>query len=251
VPRLVELKLRKERKCASEEEKGRSEMKKHLLGLTLLAVFAFSAVLASSASAEVTLLAEWLKNGTAVVAALEALSGEELTLGHLGLAEVKCSGFFDGLVEANGKDIIESVLNLANELVGEKLVGLPVLCESLKTCEKTGDVEVWPVNLPWVTNLYLMESGSFLDLFSNGGKGNPGFNVACLVLGIALDEECTGETSSIMTNGATDVVGEFNLADLTAEQLEATCKGEAQVGFQTGVGLTQLVNGETLSVSSE
>jgi hypothetical protein len=229
-------------------------MKKlNIILLALVAVFAFSATVVGSASAETTLLAEWLVNGKAITAgtAFEALTGETLTMGHLGLAKVKCSWFFDGLVEADGKDLIESVLNLAGELLGEKLVGLAVSCESIETCEKTADINIWPVNLPWATNLYLMENGEFLDLFSNGGKGNLGFTVECLVLGISIDEECTAETSVLMTNLATDVEGEFNLAELTTEKLEGTCKGEAQVGYQEGVGLTSLVNGEVLSVSSE
>ncbi len=229
-------------------------MKKvHVVLMALVAVLAFSAAAAGSASAEVTLLAEWLVKGVGIAegASVEALTGESLTLGHLGLAEVRCSGFFDGLLLANGLDTVESVLNLAGELVGEKLTGLAVICESISTCEKTSDVEVWPVNLPWLTIMYLMESGTYLDLFYKENGLQPGFTVLCLVLGIEIDEECTGETSAILENGATDVIGTFSIADLEAEKLEATCKGEAQKGFQTGSGLTELVSGETLAVSSE
>jgi len=226
-------------------------MKKlHVLLMALVAVFAFSAVVAGSASAETTLLAEWLVKGVGVTTALESLSGEELTVGHLGLAELKCSGFFDGLVEANGLGVVESVLNLAGELTsGTALTGLALACESLKTCEKTTDLELWAINLPWLTITYLMENEAFLTLFYKENGLQPGFAVKCLVLGVEIDEECSGETSAVQKNEATDVLGTFSPTELETEKLEATCKGEAGKGFQTGSGLTSLVSGEALAVS--
>jgi hypothetical protein len=228
-------------------------MKKlHVVLMALVAVFAFSAVVAGSASAEVTLLAEWLVKGTGVAggANFEAVSGEELTVGHLGLAEVTCKGFFDGLVEANGFGVVESVLNAAKELTsGTALTGLGLVCEPLVTCEKTADIELWAVHLPWLTVTYLMEDETFLTLFYKENGLQPGFVVKCLVLGVEIDEECSGETSALDTNEAADVLGKFTPAELETEKLEATCKGEAQKGFQTGSGLTELVNKEVLAVS--
>jgi hypothetical protein len=220
--------------------------------MALVAVFAFSAVVAGSASAEVTLLAEWLVKGTGVAAgaSFESLTGEKLVVGHLSLAEVECLGFFDGLVQANGLGVVESVLNIAGELVsGTSLSGLALVCTPLATCEKTADLELWPVNLPWLTVTYLMANESFLTLFYKENGLQPGFTVKCLVLSIEIDETCTGETSALQKNETTDVLGTFSPAELEAEKLEATCKGEEQKGFQNGSGLTELTNGEVLAVS--
>jgi hypothetical protein len=230
-------------------------MKKlHVVLMALAAVFAFSAVLAGSASAEVTLLAEWLVKGLGVAAgaSFASSSGEELTFGHLGLLELKCSFFLDGLVEADGVGVIESALNLAGELIsGTALTGLALACKSLAMCENTADLELWLINMPWLTLTYLMENGTLLTLFYKEGD-QPGFAVKCLLLGMEIeDSDCGGETSELDKNEPTDVGWSFSPAELEAEKLEGTCGGEAQKIFQNGSGLTQLLNGETLTVSSE
>jgi hypothetical protein len=81
------------------------EIKKiHVLGLALVAVFAFSAVTAISASA-----LEWLVKNETVTAALEVKTIGLLNLIHLSEAFLKpevvfhCEGIFDGMVEAAAK----------------------------------------------------------------------------------------------------------------------------------------------------
>jgi hypothetical protein len=218
--------------------------------LALMAVLAFAAVTAGAASAETTLLVVWLRGSTEIKEgeSFETLTGESLTIGHLGVAKVECGGFFDGTVKGNGTDTVTSVLNLTGEPTGASLSGLALLCTGLETCENNS--EVWPVNLPWNTIAYLMESGTLLDLFfgSSAGK-NPGYVVNCLVIGVGVEEECTGETSALIENVATGIKGNFVVSELEKEKLEATCKGEEQKGFQEGSGTTTLVNGEVLSVT--
>jgi hypothetical protein len=228
-------------------------MKKHLLGLTLLAVFAFSAVLASSASAEVTLLAEWLINAqpVATLTSVETvlLGATELLLVTLVLGveavDIDCSGIFVGSVGPNGEDEITEVQNLSKERLGENLVGLSVSCEVLSAvsqCHAGELAELWPDNLPWHTNLFLMESGAFLDHLFGNGTAEPGYHVLCVTSG--AENLCTGLTSTTMTNGVSGVIGKF---DATSEHASCTT-GE---GDLTGEGETKTLTGAVLAVSSE
>jgi hypothetical protein len=53
----------------------------HIIGISLIAIFAFSVVVAASASAAITiLLAEWLVNGAAVTTTLTVSSSGEFLL---------------------------------------------------------------------------------------------------------------------------------------------------------------------------
>jgi hypothetical protein len=222
--------------------------------LALVAMFAFSAVLSASAmadKAETTLLAEWLKAGVAVAANLASKSTGSLTLIHLNLAETTCTGSFDGFVGLNGVGSINEVLNEKGEKVRETLTGTgPVLeCVNKLNCEKP---EVVPVHLPWATIMYLMENGKFLNLIYNGGKGEPGYEVTCTVVGIKVEELCVGQTSAILENmPGESLLGTFSVADQTEEQLEAECAGKAQIAALEGNGPITLINGERLTVSSE
>ncbi|HEY3970080.1 MAG TPA: hypothetical protein VGL79_01665, partial [Solirubrobacteraceae bacterium] len=138
-------------------------MKKlYFIGLALLAVFAFSSVLVASASAETTLLAEWLFNGAAVTGTLATeISGEILLEDNkapiIGKSDVSCSGILDGWVDANGLDIVSEVLTLTTKLP-VTLAGAGLLCSAGSGCEAATEVspiEVWPVGLPWPTLLVL------------------------------------------------------------------------------------------------
>jgi hypothetical protein len=220
--------------------------------LALVAVFAFSAVLSASAMAETTLLAEWLKAATPVAANLAAETTGSLTLVHLNLAQTTCTGIFDGTVGADGVGQITEVLNAAKVKVRSTLTGTGEIlsCTNVENC---GSGEVVPVNLPWNTILYLMENGSFLNLIFSSGAGAPGYEVSCTVLGIKVEEKCTGETSAIMENMGAGMLllGTFSVADQTAEKLEAECKTTQQIGALAGNGSLTLNNGERLTVSSE
>ncbi|MGA9285392.1 MAG: hypothetical protein WBV85_08110, partial [Solirubrobacteraceae bacterium] len=67
--------------------------KLHTVVLALFVVFAFGAILASSASAETTLAAVWQKGGVSVVSALATSASGEVSLEDTGAgADILCSG---------------------------------------------------------------------------------------------------------------------------------------------------------------
>jgi hypothetical protein len=105
-------------------------------------------------------------------------------------------------------------------------------------------LEWWPLNLPWLTELFLMESGAFLDRIFAGPNGQPGYEMFCPTSG--GENSCTGATSSTITNGATDVIGVF---DATSEKGTCTLGGAGAGDQEKGEGLT-FETGGTLSVSS-
>lgn len=231
-------------------------MKKiHVIGL-LLALFAISLTAVASASA---LEALWLKNGESIATAQAVETEGELELGNsksvVGEVAVLCSGAFAGTAGPNAADEITAVLNLAKEEI--VLGGKELVCTNVKNCPSP---LVWPEHLPWLTVLELMgteTSPLFLDLFFAGPNGLPGWTVDCSEPLIGLVEEtCEGETSADLENDVAenDVLGSFNRAELEAEGLQATCKGE-KTGFidstNDGPGLTFLVGGGTLAVSED
>jgi hypothetical protein len=248
--------------------KGRSiQMKKiHLLGFALVAMLAFSAFAAVSASAEITLLAEWLINGVGVVTltSVETKGSLELTdtATAFGSATSLCpdtgEGAFDGTVGPNGEDEITEVLTAAGLAVGTDvagtLTGTGLKCLGVKICAAEADAEVFVANLPWHTLLFLMESGAMLDrIFGSGAGKEPGYELVCLIGGIPVTDLCEGPTSSTMENmlsvdGLTnDLLGNF---DATSEP--ASCSlGNATSGKILGEGLLSTLDGSVLTVSSE
>jgi hypothetical protein len=229
-------------------------MRKFNVALALFGVLAFSVFAAVSASAETTLLAEWLFNSAAVTALLPVETEGSIFLSTLVLGikavEIECTGIFDGSVGPNGEDEITKVLNLPKEEIsGTPLVGLAVDCtvqvgSATAKCLVGELAEIWPLNLPWLTELILMESGAFLDSILAGPGGNPGYEAFCTVSG--GENSCTGSTSSTITNGATDVIGNF---DATSEKVTCTLGGAGAGDQEKGEGLT-FNTGGTLSVSS-
>lgn len=222
-------------------------MKKFQIVTLLLAGFVFSVVAVASASAETTLLAQWLFNGAAITALLSVETTgtfffKTLVLG-INAAEVECAGAFDGSVGPNGEDEITALLNIAKEEISKtELVGTFLDCTaktaSTEECLNGELVEAWPGNLPWHTNLELKENGSILKRFLNGLI----FEFNCTIT--KKENRCTGSTSTTMTNGATDVIGKFD-----ETSAHATCTtGE---GDLLGEGLTFGLEAGTLAVSSE
>ena len=132
--------------------KGQCSMKRnHVLGVALLAVFAFG-VLTASASAVTFLLALWLFNGANVTSLLLTESTGELELinknaGKLGLtAKVLCSGTFDGWVGPESLDENTELLSLAGVAISSiALTGTSLSCANTENCEKP---EVWADGLP-------------------------------------------------------------------------------------------------------
>jgi hypothetical protein len=219
-------------------------MRKLQIVLAFFAVFAFGAIAVGSASAELTLLAEWLFNGAAIPALLPVtITGEVLlSLLEFGIevADILCSMIFVGSVGPNGEGEITKILNLAKEEIGVELVGLSLECmvdaSAIAGCGAAGSIaDFWIDQLPWLMNLELMESGSFLDRVSNSG-----YHLLCL----ANNEEelCTQSFTTVVSNEAGGVLDKFE----PSENIPCT-HGE---GMFEGEGLIAHAEG-TLSVSSE
>jgi len=160
--------------------------------LSLVALFAFSAVVAN-ASAETTLLAEWLVN-TVGVTALTSTEG----VGKLILEDAKiklameCEGILDGSVGANGEDEVTEILIPGTPTTVASLAK-PIVCKGIGGCG--APAEASPENLPWHTLLYLTEGGLFRDAVFSATYWS-----MCNILGVLVEEECT------ITNGSYEVL---------------------------------------------
>jgi hypothetical protein len=202
-----------------------------------------------------TLLAEWLINNTGVVTLTSVETTGKLLLTDLkafGLtAGVDCVGAFVGSVGPSGEDEVTEVLNSAGEKTGTPLSGIPLHCtaDTGSACEATTDIELWPLNLPWLSLAYLTEAGAFLDSAkSEAGTKVIGYEVLCLVGTVNVTDECTQASgTSILTNEATDVLGTFK------EENTGNCTVSNEFSNDIeGNGLTvTLVSGQTLAISSE
>jgi hypothetical protein len=226
-------------------------------GVVLVAVFAFSSVMVASASAETTLLAEWLFNGAAVTGTLAVETAGEIKLEDtkvpiIGKVALNCSGILDGWVDANGLGFISEVLTLAKVLIATKLVGTGMLCTSSTGCEAASEaspIEFWPTTAGWETLLILMENGTFLDIIHGSG-----YEVLCLILGAMVEDECNATETGLLEQNGTAPVGAESPVGSISEPL-ATCKeGGAGSGVNEIVkeaAKTIPVGGGELTVSSE
>lgn len=171
-----------------------------LLGIAaLVVVCAFSALSTASASAAFT-LAEWLVGGAKFTGELVAdtLGGLLLENTSSGGA-ILCSGLFEGTVAENGKDLITMVYNLSGTLIEElDETGATggISCEGEKICG-TGS-EVWPLHLPWVTDLELVTTEEkWFDLVLTNANGLlPAYFILCLVGSISVNELCEAANDS-------------------------------------------------------
>ena len=171
---------------AFDEEKVGTMRNTRLMVTVLVAMFALGGALATVASAETTLLAEWLINGTSV-ATLTLAEGqiEYLYTDTSNGRHIVCSKIFVGSVGPNGEIEATEELDLPRN---PKSLSAPTLCTADAVCESsTTDVEMSPEELPWHGLLYLSEStGVFLEMMLKTG-----YSIACLVLGIKVVDECS------------------------------------------------------------
>jgi len=233
-------------------------MKKlHVLGLALLAVFAFGAIVAASASALEFDLAEWLENGLEIPAGQTRASDTE---GELLLEETVigikidalCSGIFIGNVGADGADTITSLQNLAKSTISSTPLTEPgLLCTNDENCPEP---LAWADNLPWETLLeWVLGDGEefYADLLNNAGK-NVGYHLICMG-SFGLEDLCTSsESASRMTNEAGGVVdGEFSepFTELMGFKLANCEKAGAEKGIVEGLGFVLLTSGAALSMN--
>jgi hypothetical protein len=223
----------------------------YVLGVALLAMFAFG-VLTASASAVTFLLATWLFNGAAVTTALltEAPGEWEIVntnAGGLGVvSKLLCSFVLDGWVGPESLDHTSEVLTLTGVLVSStELVGQTAECTNTQNCEAP---HVWPDGIPGETEVELMVDGTeefFVDLVFNAG-----WYVECTIIGFKVAELCeTAETAVELKNEATGIDATSSDGFQTLAGLKLTiCSGTREVGEING--LETIIDPEgTLAVS--
>lgn len=84
-------------------------------------------------------------------------------------------------------------------------------------CETGSTPTVEAVNLPWHTELVTVE-GATRDSITNGGKGAPGYQRTCRVLGLKVPDICTGTLSATVADGESGVTATL----LGSEKLSCT-----------------------------
>jgi hypothetical protein len=153
--------------------------------LALLALVAFGVVVAS-ASAETTLLAEWLVNGQGFLALTSSEAPGELNLENTntGIA-VRCSVKQDGSIGPSGEGEDTEILTPGGVAI---TLAAQLLCTNIKNCEKP---EFSPVSLPWHYVLFLMESGLFLYIILKFA-----YELTCTTLGVKSTDTCTFENDT-------------------------------------------------------
>ena len=236
-------------------------MKKlQILVLTLFAVSAFTAAVVSAASAAETLLALWLANGNTftgnlAVNAEGTLLLEDNKVPIIGSSDINCSGLFEGTVNgANGEDQITMLWSLgtSQKLVEPNLVGEALLCTATKGCETNAtDVEVWPIELPLNTLLFLEEPNLFLVLvFSPGAPEAVGYEVKCLVLGTVQEDVCKQPANDAEVE-VVNVAGGVETVPGAAEPLGKCSEGGEASGIISSIAgnIENLVEGGPLSAS--
>ena len=101
-------------------------------------------------------------NGVAVAAATGTVIKGEFIFGAEKGTLVQCGYQIAGTINTNGKGEQTEVLNLAGVAVTE---AAPLLCKSLNVCENNEtDIEVFPRKFPWKFEVFLMASGTYLEL---------------------------------------------------------------------------------------
>jgi hypothetical protein len=243
-------------------------MKKfQIMLLALVVVSAFGAVLAGSASAEITLLAEWLAGGAVIAANLPSATTGAILLEDTktiaGPAAVICKATLDGTVGSNGADTIAELLTPAGVKVealpgkGLEGTGAGTACVKQTLCAEgttASPIIVWPVGLPWTTTLFLMENGTFLDRVVKTGGGVFGYELLCLVGGINVEDECTSTEGQIeVTNDAVEGAGTPSGQTVTPNATCTMSKEATGVNQTTELAKIKLTEAGAplLSVSSE
>ena len=234
----------------------------------MLAVFAFGALFAATASAETTLLALWLWNNEPVTELISTHNFGELLLEDTetiaGVAAVICHAEVHGSVGVSGEDETTEILNADEEEVGAlghaallgtgAASGLGSECKRETACAEgtaTSPIEVNPLGLPWHTLLYLKEDGTFLDLIT--GTGEIGYELLCLILGINAEDKCTSAENDFsveIINDPEDAAIPANV--FTEPKAVCTQSGGKATGNNESVALSTIepLSG-LLAVSSE
>ncbi len=187
------------------------------LGLTVVAVFALSAVAASTASA-----IQWLGNGHLIGEPILVLSLGPLLLADLaatgGPVAIACTGRNHGTVGPEARDLILSITATSCSF------------EEHGACMVTPDPIATAVHLPWVTRL-LTIGGVTRDMIESSGNGTPGWRVDCMTLLGLVQDECT----STEGNPKIENMSGGDIAELFEASETASCTlGNGTSGMVTG-----------------
>jgi hypothetical protein len=239
----------------------------HLLGIALLAVFAFGAIAAASAFAAEP---EWLVDEQPIAAgeSFKAETEGDLILvkynggGEEILTEVLCEGILDGFLLPKGADEITEVLTLLHVAVGKEsnggtLEGEGLVCTVTKSGTAltdclAGDVAlVWPFGLPWLSQLELMEEAgkvTVLDrIFKDVTDTNtepPGYDIECHTnSGLIGSELCLANMTAFVTNDLLSPMGVIGKPDESERSAECTLTGANSGGFK-GTGTTHAIGAQ-------
>jgi|ERR1700722_2916997 len=198
------------------------------VGLALVAMFALSAFVASSAFGA----SEWLNNGAAITAAIKVASKGKLKLSDSkgGLfgekVEIECEGTDEGTVGPGTADTV-------TKITATKCVRITGICPETITATA--------LHLPWKTTLLLVEE-KWRDDIENSGAGAPGWNVVCSG---TVEDECTAETSTELKNVTGGVEAIFD-----AKSAKANCtRGGTGAGTVLGNDLNANPTGDVITVS--
>jgi hypothetical protein len=223
-----------------------------ILGLAAIAVFAFSAVIASSASATAWLV-EKVEINKEVAAEIE---GEvevivyENSTGSTVLEAVLCSGIYDGFLVPPNLALIVDLLSLNMEEIGSleegDVAGKALDCEvthdagAVTDCKEKTLVSLWPDNLnlalgtSWEVTFEAMSGGVLLGKFPVVA----GYHVECeALIGIVVAQLCdsgAGLTSvtwtNVLTSSPPSVLATFGA-------VAAAERGECELG---GAGVSEI-----------
>jgi hypothetical protein len=241
-------------------------MKRSQALFVALIVFAFGALTVEAASAATFLLALWLVKGVAVAAALNSEAEGELLLedtkgGLFGeAASVLCSGILVGTVNSESKDTITEVVALdkVTKISTTPLTEPGLSCTNEANCPTP---LVWAVNLPWNSEVELVEEAGgpfFADLLlPHAGGGNVGWLVQCMGLFGEPEDECTApEAASQLTLEGATLLGSFTEAfrELVGAPVAHCTRPNEDTGLvisDTPFGAIKVEGGEELTASSE
>jgi hypothetical protein len=216
------------------------------MGVGFMTALVLCAISVTGASAETTLLAEWLLEGKPVTAnTATVIEGEWLYEDMKTATDILCSFKFVGTIGPNGVDSITLLEDLE-----AKDNSLNCIITAKGACEEANGtlITVIPVNLPWATKLILMENGEFLDEIFSSGAGNPGTLIECKALGIKVDDTCTGATQTQEKNVTGGVESIFNESEAITPAGNCTIGG---TGANLTVGKGTTTSPASLTVSSE
>jgi len=212
-----------------------------IVGMALLAVFAFSAFAATSSFASGKILLK----GAPITSAIPFTMTETLELEDMnatGPPTILCSGSFDGTIAAGGAtSSIAEVLTLAGEAleVGTGKKEYLVECEDMKSiCSNPADVVAG--NMPWSVEIEKMAAGAeeyLLTILNITGKV-PAYTLDCnSILGL-ISDTCTAPAvgeQAVMKNEVGGLLAEFSNNETTTPPGDCGVGGDGQ-GLVVGDG---------------